>query len=53
VDVAPHVWRLAGDGPAVTVSGASAALLAWVCGRSDGDGLAATDGVLPELPRWP
>lgn len=46
-------WRLPGTEPSVTVSGPSAALLAWVCGRSTGDGLAATDGKLPDLPSWP
>lgn len=53
VDAPPHEWHVDGYGPEITVSGASAALLAWMCGRSDGDGLAATDGVLPVLPAWP
>lgn len=49
-------WRIAGgEGGAlsVTVTGPAAALLAWVAGRSSGDGLHATAGVLPQLPAWP
>lgn len=41
-----------GDGPEVT--GAAAALLAWIAGRSDGSGLTTRpDGALPAPPTWP
>jgi maleylpyruvate isomerase len=39
-----------GDG-AVPVRGPAAAALAWLTGRSDGEGL-VTDGRLPALPSW-
>ncbi|MFD0349540.1 hypothetical protein ACFQ0M_32980 [Kitasatospora aburaviensis] len=39
--------------PALTVEGPVRALLAWLSGRSDGDGLRrAPDAALPQLPRW-
>jgi maleylpyruvate isomerase len=46
-------WRIAGAGEAVTVTGPAPALLAWVLGRSAGEGLDAPGGVLPKLPGWP
>lgn len=39
-----------GDGP--EVSGASADLAWWLLGRGTGDGLACSEGRLPELGRW-
>jgi maleylpyruvate isomerase len=45
--------EIAGAGDVVTVSGAAAALLAWLAGRSRGDGLLTDAGVLPTLPAWP
>ncbi|HUB37571.1 MAG TPA: maleylpyruvate isomerase family mycothiol-dependent enzyme [Streptosporangiaceae bacterium] len=42
-----------GDQPATTVTGPVRALLAWLTGRSSGDGLAAEPaGPLPALPSW-
>ncbi len=43
-------WRI-GDGVRTAVSGSSAALVAWLTGRDDGAGLAAS-GPLPHLPAW-
>ncbi|HTN78367.1 MAG TPA: maleylpyruvate isomerase N-terminal domain-containing protein, partial [Acidimicrobiales bacterium] len=43
-------WTL-GDG-AVVVKGTQAALLAWLIGRSRGEGLQASNGALPPAPRW-
>jgi maleylpyruvate isomerase len=40
-----------GDGT-VRVSGPAPAALAWLTGRSDGDGLLVQDGELPILPSW-
>jgi maleylpyruvate isomerase len=41
------------DGPRRTVSGSARDLLAWLTGRSDGAGLAASPaGPLPGLPPW-
>jgi maleylpyruvate isomerase len=49
-----HTWALSGTGGPVTISGPRAALLAWVAGRSPGDGLACTGAdVLPMLPAYP
>jgi maleylpyruvate isomerase len=49
-----HTWTLHGVGGPVTVSGPRAALLAWVAGRSPGDGLFCQGSdVLPMLPAWP
>jgi maleylpyruvate isomerase len=45
-------WRVDGDGPPLSVEGPRAALLAWLVGRSDGDGLVVHDGSLPTLPAW-
>jgi maleylpyruvate isomerase len=43
----------AGDQPATTVTGPVRALLAWLTGRSAGDGLTAEPaGPLPALPSW-
>lgn len=39
------------DEATTEVSGRAADLLAWLTGRSTGQGL-ATDGLLPELPHW-
>jgi maleylpyruvate isomerase len=49
----PDVWAVRGVGVPQLVTGPRTALLAWVCGRSNGDGLSAGDGGLPELPPWP
>jgi maleylpyruvate isomerase len=39
--------------PAITITGPSRALLAWLLGRSDGGGLTATPaGPLPPVPPW-
>ena len=40
----------AGDGPEVT--GTAADLVWWLLGRSAGEGLACSEGQLPELGRW-
>jgi maleylpyruvate isomerase len=49
-----HTWSVGGVGGPVTVGGPRTALLAWVAGRSPGDGLACTGAdVLPMLPAWP
>lgn len=46
-----RVWSIGAGGPAV--SGPTAALLAWLIGRSPGDGLTVEpDGPLPALPPW-
>ncbi|HMK11851.1 MAG TPA: maleylpyruvate isomerase family mycothiol-dependent enzyme [Acidimicrobiales bacterium] len=37
---------------AVVVEGSQADLLAWLIGRSKGDGLHASSGALPDPPRW-
>ena len=37
---------------AVVVKGTQAALLAWLIGRSSGEGLQASNGALPAAPRW-
>ena len=51
-DVDTHrVWSVGTDGP--TVTGPSPALLAWIIGRSPGDGLTVEpSGPLPTLPPW-
>ncbi|HEX3826581.1 MAG TPA: maleylpyruvate isomerase family mycothiol-dependent enzyme [Sporichthyaceae bacterium] len=49
----PDVWAVHGVGTAQLVTGPRAALLAWICGRSNGEGLQAGDDGLPELPPWP
>jgi maleylpyruvate isomerase len=42
-----------GESPAVTITGPSHALLAWLLGRSDGSSLRATPaGPLPAVPPW-
>jgi maleylpyruvate isomerase len=38
------------DGP--TVSGSAADVLWWLLGRGSGDGLACSDGQLPDIGRW-
>jgi maleylpyruvate isomerase len=38
--------------PQQRVSGAEAALLAWLIGRAPGDGLLVEPGPMPTLPRW-
>lgn len=44
-------WRVAATGP--TLSGPATGLLAWLTGRSDGDGLLLDpDGPVPPAPRW-
>jgi maleylpyruvate isomerase len=44
-------WQVADDGP--TLSGAGSALLAWLTGRSPGDGLRLdSSGPVPPAPRW-
>jgi maleylpyruvate isomerase len=49
-----HTWTVHGDGGPVSISGPRAALLAWVAGRSPGDGLLCSGAdVLPMLPAWP
>jgi len=45
-------WRIERGGPPLQVEGPRAALLAWLIGRSDGDGLVVPDGSLPALPPW-
>ena len=49
-----RTWRLAGSGP--ELSGPENALLAWLIGRSDGDGLLLDGGAptspLPRPPDW-
>ncbi len=45
-------WVLGhGDDP-IVLQGTKAALLGWLLGRSSGDGLAASNGVVPDPPRW-
>lgn len=47
-----RTWLIGEDGAgAQEVSGKAADLLAWLTGRSTGEGL-ATDGVLPTPPHW-
>ncbi|MDQ4038197.1 MAG: maleylpyruvate isomerase family mycothiol-dependent enzyme [Actinomycetota bacterium] len=47
-----RTWRVGAEsGAAQEVSGRAADLLAWLTGRSTGEGL-ATDGVLPPPPHW-
>jgi maleylpyruvate isomerase len=49
-----HTWTMHGVGGPVSVSGPRTALLAWVAGRSPGDGLFCQGSdVLPMLPAWP
>ena len=44
-------WAVATDGP--TLTGPGSALLAWLTGRSSGDGLALSpEGPVPPAPRW-
>ena len=44
-------WAVATDGP--TLTGPGSALLAWLTGRSGGDGLALSpEGEVPPAPRW-
>jgi maleylpyruvate isomerase len=45
-------WRIDGEGSPQTIHGPRAALLAWLIGRSSGDGLVVPDGSLPTLPAW-
>ena len=40
-----------GDG-ATKVEGTASDVLAWLTGRSDGEGLTCADGALPALPSW-
>ena len=48
---APGSWEVAADGPAL--SGPADALLAWLTGRSTGDGLQLdSGGPVPVAPRW-
>jgi maleylpyruvate isomerase len=45
-------WQLGpGDAP-IVLQGTKAAVLAWLLGRSNGDGLDASSGVVPDAPRW-
>ncbi len=44
------VWRVGASGP--TLTGHEPALLAWLTGRSGGDGLLADDGTVPAPPQW-
>lgn len=46
-----RAWPL-GLGGGVSVHGTASALLGWLTGRSDGAGLLAMDGDVPEVPRW-
>jgi len=46
----PGPWA-EGESAGQEISGGAADLLAWLTGRSDGEGL-ATDGVLPVPPHW-
>jgi maleylpyruvate isomerase len=51
----PHpvfTWRIEGDDSPQVVEGPRAALLAWLTGRSKGDGLVVPDGSVPTLPAW-
>jgi maleylpyruvate isomerase len=45
-------WRIGLEGDAVTLTGTQAALLAWLIGRSEGEGVESSDGVAPAAPRW-
>jgi maleylpyruvate isomerase len=45
-------WRLGGDADAVLLKGTQAALLAWLIGRSDGEGLESSTGAVTAAPRW-
>jgi maleylpyruvate isomerase len=45
-------WSLGPPGSAVELEGTAAALLGWLVGRTDGDGVSAAGGVLPAPPRW-
>ena len=52
-DGAAHRIGPPGQEPVITVTGPSHALLAWLVGRSDGDGVFATPaGPLPAVPPW-
>ena len=44
-------WQLGARPGAVTVTGSTADLLAWLVGRSAGEQL-TTEGAIPTLPRW-
>ncbi len=50
-----RMWQIGGepgqDSPDQEISGKAADLLAWLTGRSTGEGL-ATEGVLPKPPPW-
>jgi maleylpyruvate isomerase len=50
-----RMWQIGGesgqDSPDQEISGKAAELLAWLTGRSTGEGL-ATEGVLPKPPPW-
>jgi maleylpyruvate isomerase len=52
VSAAVSTWRIAGAGSPISVTGPRAALLAWLIGRSKGDGLVVAEGSLPTLPPW-
>lgn len=50
-DPSGAAWRVAPEGP--TLTGPGSGLLAWLVGRSDGDGLLLEpDGPVPPAPRW-
>jgi maleylpyruvate isomerase len=47
-----RTWTIGPEGDVATLSGAQAALLAWLIGRSDGEGVVSSWGTLPAAPRW-
>jgi len=47
-------WRVGGPGEPIAVTGGAADVLAWLLGRSPGDGLRSDGpgGLVPQPPRW-
>ena len=45
-------WTLGARGDAVVLEGTQAALLAWLIGRSGGEGVQSSTGTVPVAPRW-
>ena len=45
-------WTLGATDEPIELRGREAELFAWLIGRSEGDGLEASTGVVPEAPRW-
>lgn len=45
-------WNVGAADGAVVLKGTQPELLAWLIGRSDGDGLRASTGDVPPAPRW-